>query len=72
MNDWAGPSTFPTCPGSSTPRKEVGGVAWVLILPLPFATWGCWVSHPTSQDAHFPQEVGGIVPILQMKKHFCP
>ena len=29
-------------------------MAWVLILPLPFATWGCWVSHPTSQDIHFP------------------
>lgn len=29
-------------------------MGWVLIVPLPFATWGCWVSHPTSQDVHFP------------------
>lgn len=71
MNDWAGPSTFPPALALALPGRK-WEEAWVLILPLALCYLGMLGESPYLSGCPFPQEVGGIVPILQMKKHFCP
>lgn len=80
VNGWADPRHLLHLPWLQVPREKqprgsetAGGEAlelqqaWILILPLPFAHGNAGQFTPP----HRTHEVGKIVPILQMKKHFC-